>query len=104
MSLWFPPHARGWCRRTEVQSTERSAGKIGCFPRTRGDGPFPGDRRSTSAPFPPHARGWTLRARLPLRGAAVSPARAGMDPTKTVPGAASRGFPRTRGDGPQPER
>ena len=71
-----------------------------CFPRTRGDGPFTSPGTIAASTFPPHARGWTRRnANVRIR-AAVSPARAGMDPTAYYPSSDAAGFPRTRGDGP----
>ena len=32
--------------------------------------------------FPPHARGWTAFQNFPATDSIVSPARAGMDPTR----------------------
>ena len=82
-----------------------SDGRLGCFPRTGGDGPlvtlWPW-RRTPDHQFPPHRRGWTVHGPGPARGrsrpcfprtggdgpairndangwASVSPAQAGMD-------------------------
>ena len=50
--------------------------------------------------FPPHSRGWTPTPTGSRRGGSVSPALAGMDPSKSVVPPSPSGFPRTRGDGP----
>ena len=50
--------------------------------------------------FPPHARGWTRTVACAWGLAAVSPARAGMDPRSTPTSWSACCFPRTRGDGP----
>ena len=109
----FPAHA-GMDRSTTGGSpvTRR-------LPRTRGDGPFIGpgpmpaaaaspaqagmdpclwDPRPSARRLPPHTRGWTAdRARDDFIGQGF-PAHAGMDPPPTT------GLPRTRGDGPKPQK
>ena len=55
--------------------------------------------------FPPHARGWTrLKVGRFSTVHGVSPARAGMDPRRSLTSMARliKCFPRTRGDGPYP--
>ena len=117
-SALFPPHARGWTVPEAVadgvlQVSPARAGMdpyrrvrsphVSRFPRTRGDGPSaPSPSRSATA-FPPHARGWTLRTVAESVSNRVSPARAGMDPSRTRSTGARRCFPRTRGDGPEAE-
>ena len=81
----FPPHTRGWtafCPRVTTFP-----------PHTRG-------WTVTSDDFPPHTRGWTLESRLIGNQWSVSPAHAGMDPSRATSARRSRCFPRTRGDGP----
>ena len=91
----FPPHARGWT--AKFQSSEQRAQvsparagmdpppctcktRMGCFPRTRGDGPSCSPTPYRRDWFPPHARGWTSHRHDYLGDGGVSPARAGMDP------------------------
>ena len=111
----FPPHARGWTlfglRRLDPGCVSparagmdrlpesRASARRG-FPRTRGDGPHRMITRAGRALFPPHARGWTDAVSVLRRHASVSPARAGMDHTRTRPERSPCSFPRTRGDGP----
>ena len=83
----------------DPRSARRSAGWR-CFPRTRGDGPTGLMLPSGSGPFPPHSRGWTGTDRGDRASPEVSPALAGMDPRSSLLRTPSRGFPRTRGDGP----
>ena len=71
-----------------------------CFPRTRGDGPVMSTTSPGALTFPPHARGWTRSECRPGCSASVSPARAGMDPSRRRQRIGRSGFPRTRGDGP----
>ena len=52
--------------------------------------------------FPPQARGWTLTATDSHICKGVSPAGAGMDPILTAEACEDWGFPRRRGDGPNP--
>ena len=111
----FPPHARGWtpwrnCDHRPVGVSPARAGmdrkatppkrRLTRFPRTRGDGPIQEQPFSHKTEFPPHARGWTRHPLRLRRGAVVSPARAGMDPSVISTVSPSDGFPRTRGDGP----
>ena len=51
--------------------------------------------------IPPHTRGWTLHWRSLVSQSGDSPAHAGMDPDAAIVGRDGRGFPRTRGDGPE---
>ena len=111
----FPPHTRGWTLRVapitrHARVSPAHAGmdperrtpprQLGCFPRTRGDGPGDLWWDTSGTLFPPHTRGWTRRRPLVKPALPVSPAHAGMDPQ---PGRISHPpfrFPRTRGDGP----
>ena len=115
LRLMFPPHTRGWTAGAHARAVRRRVspahagmdrgaswctGSLGCFPRTRGDGPLQYLIEAAGAGFPPHTRGWTLRMRCARDPCDVSPAHAGMDRTR---GRRTRGphrFPRTRGDGP----
>ena len=75
----------------------------GCnsLPRTRGDQPRAAVDLGVHAPSPPHPRGSTPLAPTGKRGVPVSPAPAGINPTKMrCPSGAPR-LPRTRGDQPQ---
>ncbi len=54
-----------------------------------------------SSGAPPPTRGWTLRHNVEGEALEGSPAHAGMDPRKRLPGASPNGLPRPRGDGPQ---
>ncbi len=110
-----PPHPRGWsqtgirCRARQPGSPAPAGmvrgGPCGCrqragFPRTRGDGPIRVLEPSAGHGVPPHPRGWSRRLvvrRLDRNG---SPAPAGMVPSIKVSSCPTRGFPRTRGDGP----
>ena len=114
----FPPHSRGWTvplypiSRSNVVSpalagmdripAEVRTGRRS-FPRTRGDGPGRRVLGPVRPGFPPHSRGWTRGSVDRADGGAVSPALAGMDRGSVSAGFASRGFPRTRGDGPEGE-
>ena len=63
LRIKFPPHARGWTRE------------------------HPREQAVLRHSFPPHARGWTALQPpwpMPPRRDAVSPARAGMDPSRYV--------------------
>ena len=71
------------------------------FPRTRGDGPGAIQINAEGGVLPPHARGWTGKLIAVVQRGQASPARAGMDLSLFMPPFTSRGFPRTRGDGPQ---
>ena len=113
----FPPHARGWtvlflfrrirrvvspARAGMDRTDSRSEGSPVCFPRTRGDGPMQDSSALAGYRFPPHARGWTRCYQRGERWVPVSPARAGMDPSGRSDRTGTTGFPRTRGDGPNP--
>ena len=87
-----PPHTRGW---TPSPAVRRSTG----LPRTRGDGPLP-DYRATTTAAPPHTRGWTPAGVLHRDAGPGSPAHAGMDPRSRRSRACGPRLPRTRGDGP----
>ena len=110
-----PPHPRGWSRcgsRPEpgCRGSPAPAGMVPGplaptsryrrFPRTRGDGPYFSHGRWTNAPVPPHPRGWSRRGAVRHARLCGSPAPAGMVPRWKAVGAATAGFPRTRGDGP----
>ena len=113
----FPPHSRGWthCRQAyngaygvspalagmDLVLTWAGSGRRS-FPRTRGDGPTGHPLPCRPPRFPPHSRGWTLPPNRPDQDLRVSPALAGMDPTARHIGGWIDGFPRTRGDGPDP--
>src|SRR5690606_18616675 len=110
-----PPHARGWtCAPLHFRPhTSLSPARAGmdplkeaprksteALPRTRGDGPLSVVTAPALSFSPPHARGWT---RYGVEGAALmalSPARAGMDPTYPRQDRGQDPLPRTRGDGP----
>src|SRR5690606_6641638 len=64
------------------------------FPRLRGDGPAVEHRGGAARGFPPPTRGWTRYQAASMRHRAVSPAYAGMDLSRGVPGLAMR--PRLR--------
>ena len=51
--------------------------------------------------FPPRLRGWTCPRRLIFQAPTVSPALAGMDPSRALSGLGKQSFPRACGDGPQ---
>ena len=132
------PHTRGWTyyRCVECRARRGFPAHAGMdpepgrrrraprwLPRTRGDGPVAGTRRTLTRSASPHTRGWTRSAapvRLIRRGfpahagmdpgrrgggplrilAAGFPAHAGMDPRRTRTASSRPGLPRTRGDGP----
>ena len=71
------------------------------FPRTRGDGPFPQTSFAFVTGVSPHTRGWTQVGGPRPGDDSGFPAHAGMDPSNTASLTSSRGFPRTRGDGPR---
>ena len=113
----FPPHSRGWTIASASRAWDRTVSPAlagmdrplrRCrrrhrrFPRTRGDGP---KYRQAARPvrwFPPHSRGWTRRRGGFGSWDSVSPALAGMDPSRSTWSSVRFGFPRTRGDGPPP--
>ena len=71
------------------------------FPRRRGDGPRTWKGRKCASWFPPQARGWTVCRRALGDEEGVSPAGAGMDPSRAGSSADLLRFPRRRGDGPR---
>ncbi len=110
-----PPHPRGWSRRGAVRharlcGSPAPAGMVPArqvldilgqrFPRTRGDGPQYGWITAGIMEVPPHPRGWSPYHRSRHDAHGGSPAPAGMVPRWKAVGAATAGFPRTRGDGP----
>ena len=111
----FPPHTRGWTgcdpgslpsgtvspahAGMDLESGRRRAW-LGRFPRTRGDGPGGPRCRTLRRRFPPHTRGWTFEVVGMVALEDVSPAHAGMDRRRFQWRCRTRGFPRTRGDGP----
>ena len=111
----LPPHARGWTlevvpKRGSFRASPARAGMdpprspailrpVG-FPRTRGDGPACIRRFRLHQRLPPHARGWTAGDLLQQGKRRASPARAGMDPSRSASSGCRCSFPRTRGDGP----
>ena len=114
-ALRFPPQARGCTPETGrgVRSPEvspagagmhpRAAGSTGarrCFPRRRGDAPRPAAVSRRSRSFPPQARGCTLHRQGQRTQRHVSPAGAGMHPTRATIPPVSSCFPRRRGDAP----
>ena len=90
----FPAHA-GMDRRVRIDIVASQR-----LPRTRGDGPRPDRRASSSAAASPHTRGWTHPRGLGALVGRGFPAHAGMDPSSRRRATASRRLPRTRGDGP----
>ena len=111
----FPPQARGWTQpplRAEVRPDVSPAGagmdpsaadaprRRPGFPRRRGDGPSRRAGGSERSGFPPQARGWTAVAGVHGQLGGVSPAGAGMDPSRRRARRRCPGFPRRRGDGP----
>ena len=109
------PHARGWTAGNRVlwfvepgfparagMDPERppAASTSRWIPRTRGDGPGFVGRRCARPSDSPHARGWTRPPRPRTTSGAGFPARAGMDPGRTISQPDSPRIPRTRGDGP----
>ena len=73
---------------------------LGGFPRRRGDAPSLRRKPAPLIPFPPQARGCTRADGEVRRFPRVSPAGAGMHPTRLGRPGATPGFPRRRGDAP----
>ena len=111
----FPPQARGWTSHRAAHRFLELVSPAGAgmdliiigitsppmsFPRRRGDGPPAGGDCAGSALFPPQARGWTALAQPKWQHPGVSPAGAGMDPSRRSTLPSWRRFPRRRGDGP----
>ncbi len=70
------------------------------LPRTRGDRPGRWGLTIVHPESPPHPRGSTLSSLLVCALAPVSPAPAGIDPSRAGISTPPRGLPRTRGDRP----
>ncbi len=111
----FSPPTRGWPesrlrRRTAhwvfpahagMARTHWALGSPRCsFPRPRGDGPQPGDFKTSKPRFSPPTRGWPAISALSVRALRVFPAHAGMARGRGLRPHWSQGFPRPRGDGP----
>ena len=110
-----PPHTRGWSPAPRlglpdlpgspahagmVPRQETASGPDRRFPRTRGDGPRPPDRKARRKKVPPHTRGWSPSGQSTFGGSPGSPAHAGMVPIMRTRDIHDHRFPRTRGDGP----
>ena len=81
-------------------SATPSCGALRRLPRLRGDGPDTANSAQTQVRSPPPTRGWT-RLGMTERGPGyVSPAYAGMDPSRVGIPQWSASLPRLRGDGP----
>ena len=111
----FPPHARGstssrWSGGPRYMVSPACAGidrskavvrsERCCFPRMRGDRPRYKGWPTPLPPFPPHARGSTAPTLARVVGGTVSPACAGIDPTRFLGPITLFSFPRMRGDRP----
>ena len=109
----FSPHAWGWTApdRTAMpgqpvfptrvgmdRSRSQAAGRSGCFPHTRGDGPAELYDYRIDKRFSPHAWGWTGQPTRWTAAGRVFPARVGMD------GAGSRSRRRGCGRAARPAR
>ncbi len=110
-----PPRERGWtlldawcdpsCQGSPARAGMDPQSAVICsawsrLPRASGDGPSPGSRKRGWQLAPPRERGWTpIEGRL-LAEQAGSPARAGMDPTRSSLLTAASRLPRASGDGP----
>jgi len=114
-----PPPARGWSSVLR-RSARRGAGSPACagmvllasptwtirsrFPRLRGDGPVRLEATTRYSVVPPPARGWSPTSDLSRGGHDGSPACAGMVHQADRTALSAAGFPRLRGDGPDPRR
>ena len=111
----FPPRERGWSRVSVgccnaapvsparagmVPQGTTAAQELRSFPRASGDGPAARALQRRSSTFPPRERGWSPAVRRSRGAPAVSPARAGMVPCRTLRKDRPQGFPRASGDGP----
>ena len=114
-----PPPARGWSPRwwrsqDRQGGSPASAGMVPLrgngrtgrhwFPRQRGDGPMSRVIFGSLPPVPPPARGWSRLGEIAGRLPCGYPASAGMVPRTRESPAATPGFPRQRGDGPDGSR
>ena len=93
----FPAHA-GMDPARRADSRRRTG-----LPRTRGDGPHPGEGPRAHHPASPHTRGWTVAHPAHVGPDDGFPAHAGMDPRVCEVDRSRLRLPRTRGDGPEPE-
>ena len=111
----FPPRERGSTPDTDRPGLRRRvsparagidptssarAGLIYCFPRASGDRPAMERDVIISRKFPPRERGSTPDLGNHGRHGLVSPARAGIDPPKSVSRRWKPSFPRASGDRP----
>ncbi len=111
-----PPHPRGSTRnfctnRLQTGVSPAPAGidpalclipsRAAGLPRTRGDRPVAPALAWDDRQSPPHPRGSTLHQANRRLGPAVSPAPAGIDPSRRNAGRRLRRLPRTRGDRPR---
>ena len=110
-----PPRVRGWSpvHREDVQRLQVSparAGMVPCpstastttssLPRACGDGPLWQTLYGGGLWSPPRVRGWSAAPFTITKGAAVSPARAGMVPSRCARVPCCGRPPRACGDGP----
>ena len=117
-SLEFPPRERGWSLTKEQEAMFQpvSPARAGMvpkrssmitlsrrFPRASGDGPGMAAACGLPVSFPPRERGWSRGDAVCAGLRAVSPARAGMVPTRAALWHRLTGFPRASGDGPESE-
>ena len=111
----FPPRLRGWTllpgalvRMQDVSPALAGMDPYGpaesthssSFPRACGDGPDVCSIEVRRVQFPPRLRGWTLRFGSLSHHWPVSPALAGMDPSRWLRDFLLECFPRACGDGP----
>ena len=113
----FPPRLRGWTHDLHpvAEPKQVSPALAGMdrlrtpttpaypsFPRACGDGPEWIEEEEKAELFPPRLRGWTVRDLIDRISRGVSPALAGMDPSRRPGRGARWRFPRACGDGPSP--
>ena len=98
-SAMSAPHPRGWSLLIELFNM-RVIGR----PRTRGDGPVRTLLVIWVRKSAPHPRGWSAESIDALLPQGVGPAPAGMVQHRNGPPSEITGRPRTRGDGPAPQR
>ena len=97
MTLVFPAYAGMFLGFCYCKSDTR------CFPRVRGDVPRPSHRQACMQKFSPRTRGCSVSIDLFDGRGGVFPAYAGMFRIIFACSTVSPGFPRVRGDVPQPE-